>query len=130
MKRTTAIMICLTLILCIVTNVTAEIRVTQIQTGKSGVALRSYPNGDKIASVHQYTYLDVLDQQDGWFYVYYDGQYGWVTTDSSRVTITRTENVTPTTESVIPSTSSGSVRLPGSPSWVRHILEIQFLEKT
>ena len=76
-------------------NSFAEFRVTQIQTGKHGASLRNYPSGDKIGSIHQFIYLDVLDAQDGWFYVYYNGQYGWVTSDSRYVTITRTEDVDP-----------------------------------
>ena len=96
-KPVVYVVVCLILVAVLTMSLTvnsfAEFRVTQIQTGKHGASLRNYPAGDKIGSVHQYVYLDVLDQQNGWFYVYYNGQYGWVTSDSKYVTITKTEDV-------------------------------------
>ena len=96
-KRIISFIVCLVLVFVLTVGFTvsamADVRVTQIQAGKKGVALRNNPGGEKIAGVHQYTYLDVFDQQNGWFYVYYNGQYGWVTSDSSFVTITRTEEI-------------------------------------
>lgn len=114
-KRIVSVIVCLIMVVVLTVGSTvsamAEFRVTQIQTGKKGAALRSSPAGEKIAGVHQYTYLDVLDQQNGWFYVYYNGQYGWVTSDSSFVTITRTEDVDtstsyPSSSGPYPSSSS------------------------
>lgn len=67
-----------------------ETHVTQILTGKRGVSLRSEPNGAKITGIHANVYLDVEDQSNGWYFVYYNGMYGWVTSDPTIVTITKT----------------------------------------
>lgn len=80
-------------VLGIAGNAAAEQKVTQVTTGARGASLRNYPEGDKIGSVHRNTCLDVMEQQDGWFYVYYKGQYGWVS--SIVVTVTRIETVGP-----------------------------------
>lgn len=88
-----SMMLIFTLVLGITEDAGAEQRVAQVTTGARGAALRNYPEGDKIGSVHQNICLDVLEQQDGWFYVYYKGQYGWVS--STVVTITRVETIAP-----------------------------------
>lgn len=55
--------------------------VTRVRTNKGGASLRSTPEvqwNNKIAGVHEFTYLDVYSQLDGWYYVYYNGQWGYV----------------------------------------------------
>lgn len=71
----------------------AESRVTQVLTGKKGAALRLSPDvsSTKLIGIHQNTYLEVEGQQNGWFYVNYNGMYGWVS--ATMVTVTRTETI-------------------------------------
>lgn len=80
------------MILVIPFSAIAEMKVTQIQTGKKGTSLRDVPAGDKIGSIHQFMYLDVLDEQEGWFFVCHNGQYGWVS--ATMVTISKIDNNT------------------------------------
>ena len=72
-----------------------ETNVLQIRTNEQGASLRSSPevpqnsNANKIASVHQYEYLDVIGVKNGWFYVYYNGMYGYISSNAKWVTITK-----------------------------------------
>ena len=95
MKRFVSMILSMMLILIsvfgIAGNAAAEQKVTQVTTGARGASLRNWPDGEKIGSVHRNTCLDVLEQQNGWFYVYYLGQFGWVS--STVVTITGVETV-------------------------------------
>ena len=87
------IILIVVLLFGIIGDATAEQRVTRVQTGKKGAALRDAPgnSGTKLCGVHQNTCLEVDDQQNGWFHVYYNGMYGWVS--STMVTITRVEPI-------------------------------------
>ncbi len=69
------------LMLCSAGIATAETNVTKIRTLKRGASLRSDPwvdDDNKIAGVHADTTLDVYDEVNGWYYVYYNGLYGYV----------------------------------------------------
>ena len=83
MKRSFAILMSILLIVSLTfgsfETALAEQKVTRIRTLDKGASLRnSSVNGTKIGSVHMNTELEVYDQDNGWFYVYYNGTYGWV----------------------------------------------------
>ena len=64
--------------------------VTRIRTNEQGASLRSDPyktDYNKIRGVHAYYELDVYDEQNGWYYVYYNGQYGDVNPGTKYVTV-------------------------------------------
>ncbi|MCQ2457368.1 MAG: SH3 domain-containing protein [Clostridia bacterium] len=53
----------------------------QIRTSKYGASLRSDPwvdDHNKIGSIHANTTLDVYGEIDGWYYVFYNGDWGYV----------------------------------------------------
>jgi len=60
--------------------------VTRIVTLEHGVTLRSSPanlgDDNKITIIHANTYLDVYGMVEIWYYVEYNGQYGFVTSGS------------------------------------------------
>ena len=49
-----------------------------ITLGEKGASLRDAPAGTKIGSVHGKTYLEVYDEQGGWYLVCNNGMSGWV----------------------------------------------------
>lgn len=65
----------------------ADTNATRIRVNQGGVSLRTQPNVDseKIRGVHEDYELDVFQEQNGWYYVYYNGDWGWVI--GSRVTV-------------------------------------------
>ena len=73
----------------------ADNEVTRVQTMERGASLRDKPNGTKIGSIHANKELEVIDQQNGWFYVCYGNMTGWVSSDM--VIILGTGNNTNTT---------------------------------
>lgn len=99
MKRCFSRVLCFFMIAVLLAGITglaaAESRVTQVLTGKKGAALRSQPdaNSTKLTGIHQNVYLEVEDQQNGWFFVYYNGMYGWVS--ATMVTVTKVDTITP-----------------------------------
>lgn len=55
--------------------------VTQIRTLERGVSLRTAPwveDGNKILGIHANTTLDVYGETNGWYYVCYKGNWGYV----------------------------------------------------
>ena len=59
--------------------------VTQLETKDSGSVLRSTPKADRgnsICSIHAKTLLDVYGKEKEWYYVCYEGQYGYVHSDT------------------------------------------------
>ena len=82
----------------------------RVRTGEDGVSLRSAPSVDayKIRGIHAYYELDVYEERDGWYKVYYKGDWGWVI--GSKVTvIKRNINSTPSKRPPTPkSTSHGA----------------------
>ncbi len=99
-RKIMQVFLCLTLCLTFVLSgcAHAETRVKTIRTNETGVSLRSSPektDTNKICGVHQYVYLDVLDLVNGWYYVCYNGQYGYVSSESKYVTITDWYTPTP-----------------------------------
>lgn len=68
-------------------GVLAGTNVTRVRVVKGGVSLRTGPSEDapKIRGVHSDYELDVSDERNGWYYVYYKGDWGWVT--GRRVTV-------------------------------------------
>ena len=81
MLRLAALAVCLWTALAAL-PVRALTRVLEVRTGDLGATLRSSPEylGDKnkIRGIHPDTVLHVLDASDGWYYVQYDGYYGYV----------------------------------------------------
>lgn len=87
------------LILCSASIALADTNVTKIRTLDRGASLRSDPwvgENNKIAGVHANTTLDVYDEVNGWYYVYYNGMWGYVASCNSDgkalVTIVATNN--------------------------------------
>ena len=106
------------LLVGIVGSAAAEKRVTRVQTGEKGASLRDAPAGEKIGSIHQFTNLVVDDQRSGWFHVYHNGEYGWVS--STVVTVTRIEDTNP----------SCLVLVPGQASWEPYDMGIPYIGDT
>lgn len=77
----------------------ADTNVTKIRTLDRGASLRSDPwvgSHNKITGIHANTMLDVYDEVNGWYYVYYNGMWGYVASRNSNgaalVTIVATSN--------------------------------------
>ena len=85
----------------------------RIRTTELGASLRAEPSADsrKLDSVHQYTELDVLGMRNGWYYVYYNGQYGYVNPGTKYVTVIAWGSS--------PSDTSSAGRNTGSGTWIR-----------
>lgn len=99
MKRTVLILLSLTLSLSLLFgsggSALAAGRVTKVVTGEIGASLRSSPelkSDNKIGGVHAYNYLDVYGEYNGWYYVKYYGQYGWVNASPQIVTVVAVED--------------------------------------
>ncbi len=98
MKRNT-MMRCAALALCLMLALTctaamAGTKVTRILVGDRGVSLRRDPwvsDNNKIASIHQGTVLDVIDTVNGWYYVRYRDNYGYVSSSSEWTTVIASE---------------------------------------
>ena len=69
-------------------NALAETKMTCVKVIEGGASLRSYPDGQKIGGVQQNAVLDVVDQDGSWLYVYYNGQYGWISKGRTEVVAT------------------------------------------
>ena len=86
----------------------------RVRVIKGGVSLRTQPYEDapKIRGVHENYELDVYREQNGWYYVYYKGDYGWVV--STRVNIisgpTSRPTARPTTRPTARPTARPTVR--------------------
>ncbi len=104
-----ALLMCCVLLLSSAVTAHAATDVTRIRTNEQGASLRSDPyktDYNKIRGVHAYYELDVYDEQNGWYYVYYKGDWGWVASSmvtviqrsgSGRTTYTRTATPKPST---------------------------------
>ena len=71
-------------------------KVTKVVTGKIGASLRSSPEimeCNKLCGIHADVYLNVYGECNGWYYVNYNGQYGWVNASSQIVTVVATEEM-------------------------------------
>ena len=79
--------LCTVLLLVIPAGSLASTDVLRVRAVKGGVSLRTQPYEDapKIRGIHSDYVLDVSDERNGWYYVYYKGDWGWVT--GSRVTV-------------------------------------------
>ena len=74
--------------------------VTKVRTGERGASLRSSPevtDYNKIRGIHAGTDLDVYDYVNGWYYVRYRDEYGYVISNMVTV-IERGERYAPTVD--------------------------------
>lgn len=81
------------IVLCSASVAFASTNVTQVRILDKGAKLRSTPrvgSNNKIASLHANTILDVYGEENGWYYVYYSGLWGYVS--AKLVTIVSTGN--------------------------------------
>ena len=72
--------------------------VVRVRTGEQGVSLRSSPektDDNKIRGIHSYTEVDVYGEVNGWFYVYYKGDWGYIANDPRYVTVIQRKNTDP-----------------------------------
>ena len=92
LKRTAAVLLFAAMMLTLAVA-GAQTRITRIRTNEKGVSLRSGPGQEyrKLAGIHAGVELEVLETSGGWYYVYHEGNYGYVTTDSRYVTIIATD---------------------------------------
>lgn len=103
MKKILSFLLSLALILSLVCvscpGASAARKVTKVITGKQGASLRSTPeipevyNANKLHGIHADEYLEVFDECNGWYYVKYKGEYGWVNASPAIVTVVETEEV-------------------------------------
>lgn len=79
--------LCTVLLLVLPAGSLASTDVLRVRAVKGGVSLRTQPYEDapKIRGIHSDYVLDVYDERNGWYYVSYKGDRGWVT--GSRVTV-------------------------------------------
>lgn len=87
----TAALLCAALLAASASALTST-TVTWIRTTERGATLRSSPeapedNRNKIMSIRQFEYIQVLGKEGDWYYVYYNGRYGYVTANSRWVQI-------------------------------------------
>lgn len=85
MKKTLAILLAAALLLSMASAAFAEMT---LKVGENGARLRSAPyvdDNNTIAKIHQYEYLTGLRQQGQWYYVNFNGLYGYV--HSGNVTV-------------------------------------------
>ena len=78
------------LVLLLIVPASAQTDVTRIRTGEKGVSLRSSPevnDSNRIRGIHAYTEVDVYDEVNGWYYVYYKGDWGYVINDPQFVAV-------------------------------------------
>lgn len=96
----------------------ASTDVTRVRAIQGGVSLRTQPYEDapKIRGVHSDYELEVSDERNGWYYVYYKGDWGWVI-GTRVIVIERNGSSGNRTPSVPrkPDSSSPSARKPYSP---------------
>ncbi len=94
MKQIQCIAITLIMLLLITLSTAfADTNVTQVRTGERGASFRSSPEVteyNKIRGIHADTVLNVYDYVNGWYYVEYRGEYGYVASDM--VTVVRRGN--------------------------------------
>ena len=97
MKKTLSLLLGMILVLTLVfgccPGASAARKVTKVVTGKQGASLRSTPeipeeyNANKLHGIHADEYLEVFDECNGWYYVQYKGEYGWVNASPAIVTV-------------------------------------------
>lgn len=111
MKKTISVLLSFVLIFSLFTGIggsaRAEEKVTKVVTGEIGASLRSSPEileDNKLCGIHADVYLDVYDECNGWYYVNYNGQYGWVYSGPKIVTVVETEEVSPYIDIPLPYT--------------------------
>ena len=86
-----SVLLAAVLVLGLIGSASAVERVTQVRVLQGGANLRNYPNGKQIVSkVKQNEVVDVYNQDNGWYYVYCNGHYGWIAQD--RVEIAEIED--------------------------------------
>lgn len=82
MKRLLSLILSLLLMFSLVPGVSGTALADQcprrVRTLWEGVALCNAPDGSAIATLHGNAELDVYDRMNGWYYVYCNGLYGWV----------------------------------------------------
>ena len=94
MKRTVpfllSMILFLSLVSCSWSSAQAAPQATKLLTGNMGASLRSSPEilgWNKICGIHADTYLDVYGEYNGWYYVKYNGVYGWVNASPQIVSV-------------------------------------------
>ena len=97
-------------LLCVNACALYQTNVTWVRTNERGATLRSSPerpldDHNKIMPIHQYEYLPVYGKQGDWYYVYYEGTYGYVSANARWVSVASTE---PHSQSEMPGQSASN----------------------
>lgn len=100
MKKTLSLLLIVVLAVALVfgsgSNALAARKVTKIRTGSLGASFRSFPevsDCNKICGIHADTVLDVYNEYNGWYYVRYNGEYGWVNASPQIAIVIAAENI-------------------------------------
>ena len=119
MKKSASLLLCFAMVFTLafgsVGSALAARKVTKVVTGKIGASLRSSPEimeCNKLCGIHADVYLNVYGECNGWYYVNYNGQYGWVNASSQIVTVVATEEMP---SAVIPGPYGSSPAAPVQP---------------
>ena len=100
MKKALSLLLCFVLAAALVFtsggSALAARKVTKIRTGSLGASFRSFPeisDSNKICGIHADTVLDVYNEYNGWYYVRYNGEYGWVNASPQIAIVIAAENI-------------------------------------